>query len=357
MKIVLFAQNTPIFYTGDMDMEKKVTVLDIANALNLSRNTVSKALNGKNVPTKTRNMVINTAIEMGYKGYQLAASSEASLGQKKVVILSSRLLMNINYYISVLRGIEETLTNYDIELIQFSITNPDSFSKFKRYLSNNQVDGIICIEFFDPGYIVDLLELDSAVIFLDYPIYNLTLSGKYDIILPESFHEIKNFCIRLINEEDCRTFGFVGDYFHCLSFYERFNGMREALFLSGLPVDLHYSILNDDSTPYDPSTLVTALKNLPALPDCFVAANDTIAINLLAALQQLKVPVPSKVKVIGFDNIAEAKRTNPPLTSINVNKAALGKKIITQLLDRIANPTQPNQLIHITSKIITRSST
>lgn len=338
-------------------MKKAVTVSDIADALNLSRNTVSKALNGKHVPTKTRNMVLHAAIEMGYKGYKLAASSEVSLGQKKFVILSSRLLMNINYYISVLKGIEEILTNYDIELLQFSITNSDSFLKFKQYLENNTVDGIICIEFFKPDYIIELLKLEPNVIFLDFPLYNITFSGKYDIILPESFHVIKNYCLKLIQESNCKTFGFVGDYRHCLSFYERFTGMREALFLSGLPVDLQYSILNDDSTPYDSDALAKALTELPVLPDCFVAANDTIALNLLSALQQLKVSIPDKIKIIGFDNIAEAKRSNPPLTSVNVNKTALGKKVITQLLDRISNPAQANQTIYITSKMITRSST
>lgn len=338
-------------------MKKNVTVSDIADALNLSRNTVSKALNGKHVPTKTRNMVLHAAIEMGYKGYKLAASTEVSLGQKRFVILSSRLLMNINYYISVLKGIEESLNSYDIELLQFNIINNESFSKFKQYLENNTVDGIICIEFFKPDYIIELLEFESKVIFLDFPLYSGLPDGKYDIILPESYHVIKNFCTKLIQTGNCKTFGFVGDYHHCLSFYERFTGMREALFLSGLPVDLQYSILNDDSTPYDSKTLYDALSKLPSLPDCFVAANDFIAMNLLSALQRLKVSVPDQVKIIGFDNIAEVKRSNPPLTSVNVNKAALGKKVITQLMDRVANPAQANQTIYIASKVILRSST
>lgn len=338
-------------------MKKNITIEDIANALNMSRNTVSKALNGKHVPPKTRNAVINAAIEMGYKGYKLAASTEGSLGQKRFLILSSRLLMNINYYIYVLRGIEEDLIHYDIELVQFSITNTASFSKLTRYLSDSKVDGIICIEFFEPGYIAQLLELGLPIVFLDFPLYNSTLRGKYDIILPESQDIIKNFCIQLIRQENCRTFGFVGDYLHCRSFYERFTGMREALFLSGLPVDLQYSILNDDSVPYDPENLAGALLSLPALPDCFIAANDSIAISLLAALRSIKARIPADTRVIGFDNIAESKNVNPPLTSINVNKTALGKRLISLLLDRIANPLQANQVIHIASNIVVRSST
>jgi LacI family transcriptional regulator len=338
-------------------MKNSVTIQDLANALGMSRNTVSKALNGQHVPAKTRNAVINAAIEMGYKGYKLAANSEVSLGQKRFLILSSQLLMKYNYYVHVLRGIEESLTDYDIELVQFSITNPASFSKFKRYLSDYKVDGIICIEFFEPQYIAELLEMGLALIFLDFPLYTTALRGHYDIILPESFEAVKGLCMQMIREENCKTFGFVGDYLHCQSFYERFTGMKEALFLSGLPVDLQYSILNDDSTPYEPQTLAEAISALPALPDCFVAANDSIALSMLTALKSLKIHVPKDVKVVGFDNISDAKLSSPPLTTFNVNKHALGKRLVSILLDRISNPTQANQLIYIASKNIIRSST
>lgn len=338
-------------------MEKKVTIQDIADTLNLSRNTVSKALNGKSVPARTRNAVLNAAIEMGYKGYKLAASSDGALGQRRFVILSTRLLLNMNYYILVLRGMEENLLDYDVDLVQFRITNQASFSKFKHYLSSSKVDGIVCMEFFEPKYIAELLELETALVFLDFPLYNSTLRGKYDIILPESQDAIKNFCMDMIRESNCRTFGFVGDYLHCRSFYERFTGMREALFFSSIPVDLHYSILNDDSMPYDSEALANEIHNLSALPDCFVAANDTIAINLLKALKSLKISVPKDVKVIGFDNVADAKSCTPPLTSVNVNKSMLGKRIIGLLMDRIANPMQANQIIHISSKLVIRSST
>lgn len=338
-------------------MKKAVTIQDIADTLGMSRNTVSKALNGKHVPVKTRNAVISAAIEMGYKGYKLAATSEGSLGHRRFVILSTRLLMNITFFISVLRGIEESLMDYDIDLVQFSITNPASFTKFKRYLADAKVDGIICMEFFEPDYITQLLEQGIPLVFFDFPLLESSPRGGYDIILPESEMAVKRYCMQLIREEGCKTFGFVGDYRHCRSFYERFVGMREALFLSGLPVDLKYSILEDDSIGYTPENLAQMLDQLPELPDCFIAANDSIALNLIAALKSRKVHIPRDVKVVGFDNSPRIKQVTPLLTSFNVDKIALGRKLTTLLLDRVANPTQANQVIHIMSKVIVRGST
>jgi len=338
-------------------MKNSITIQDLANTLGMSRNTVSKALNGKHVPAKTRNAVITAAIEMGYKGYKLAANSEGSLGQKRFLILSSRLLMNIGYYIHVLRGIEESLTDYDIELMQFNVTNTASFAKFKRYVADYKVDGIICIEFFESQYIAELTELGIALVFLDFPLIDTGLKGHYDIVLPESHYAVKNLCTQLIAEETCKTFGFVGDFRHCQSFYERFTGMTEALFLSGLPLDLSYSVLQDDTMPYEAKKLEQIISCMKKLPDCFIAANDSIALNVLTALKSLKIHVPKDIKVIGFDNIAEAKLSSPPLTTFNVNKTALGKRIVSILLDRISNPTQANQLIYIASKNVIRSST
>ncbi|MDE7281217.1 MAG: LacI family DNA-binding transcriptional regulator, partial [Ruminiclostridium sp.] len=166
-------------------MKKSVTVQDIANSLNLSRNTVSKALNGKPVPIKTRNAVINAAIEMGYKSYQVAAATDTSLKQKRFAIISSRLLMSITYHSYILKGIEDSLSEYDIELVQFRITDDTSFNKFKRYLTEFGVDGIICIEFFNSDYISELLEIGQAFVFMDFPLTDTMPKGKYDIILPE----------------------------------------------------------------------------------------------------------------------------------------------------------------------------
>lgn len=338
-------------------MNNSVTIQDIADALSLSRNTVSKALNGKHVPPKTREAVLNAAIEMGYRGYGLAAANTVPAGPTQFILLSSQLLTNSNYHVHVLRGIEDSLAGRGIDLIQFCVTSPESFERFMKYLSKASIEGIICIEFFEPTYISRLLKSGCPIIFLDFPVVDMEIKGSYDIILPESQESVRRFCMSMIREGKAQTFGFVGEYLHCRSFYERFLGMREALFLSGVPVDLAYSITDTDALPYDSQALTRAILGLPALPDCFVAANDVIAIALLDALKHLEVDVPGRVRVIGFDNVVDSKKTVPPLSTINVNKSALGKCIPHLLLNRINFPAQANQTIHIASTILARSTT
>ena len=51
-------------------MTKRVTIQDIADALGISRNTVSKAINNsEGLVEGTRKKILNKAIEMGYKQF------------------------------------------------------------------------------------------------------------------------------------------------------------------------------------------------------------------------------------------------------------------------------------------------
>ena len=86
-------------------MKKAVTIKDIAEQLNLSRNTVAKALNGQYVPEKTREAVLNKAREMNYKSLNL---NRIEVGNKKyrLLLISGKPLNNMNYFIPLIKGVE-----------------------------------------------------------------------------------------------------------------------------------------------------------------------------------------------------------------------------------------------------------
>ncbi len=337
----------------------KITIQDIADALKLSRNTVSKALNGQYVPPKTRNLVLNAAIEMGYKSYRSVASTDTARVHKRIALVTSRFLMNISYYIFVMRGIEAALEDKDIELLQFMVSNDNSFRKLTTYLEESGIDGIVCIELFRSNYLSALIELGYPVVSLDSPVTLSVATGRYDLILPGSFEFVRNCCRDLIREKDCKTFGYIGDPMHCRSFYERFVGMREALFLENLPYSPEYGILSDDASfQYaNPYALYNVLSECIELPDCFVCANDAIALALIEALKKINIKIPKTVKVIGFDNIPESKNSDPALTTFNVDKVGLGKRLLSILLERIDHPKDKNRLIYIESRLIVRQTT
>jgi DNA-binding LacI/PurR family transcriptional regulator len=64
-------------------------------------------------------------------------------------------------------------------------------------------------------------------------------------------------------------------------------------------------------------------------------ANDLVAITFILAAKQAGIAVPERVSVVGFDDIDLAGFVSPALTTMAVDKAAMGRLAVTLLAHRI----------------------
>ncbi len=85
-----------------------------------------------------------------------------------------------------------------------------------------------------------------------------------------------------------------------------------------------------------------------------LAFNDAMAIGLLAAFNRKGVRVPEDISIIGFDNITQAKYTNPPLTTIDGFLYQIGKECAQMLISKINN--EPVSTKVVTTELIIRNS-
>ncbi len=85
-------------------MKKAVTIKEIAEQLNLSRNTVAKALNGQYVPEKTRELVLRKAQEMKYKSLNVS-HIESGAKKYRILLVSGKPLNNMNYFVPLIKRI------------------------------------------------------------------------------------------------------------------------------------------------------------------------------------------------------------------------------------------------------------
>ena len=93
------------------------------------------------------------------------------------------------------------------------------------------------------------------------------------------------------------------------------------------------------------------------LPTAVYATSDTIAIGLLRAAYQTGVSVPGQVSVIGFDNIAIAAYTVPPLTTVSFDLRTFAATTLDLLRDRIEDPSRPPRRITVPHEVVPRAST
>jgi len=339
-------------------MSNKICMNDIAEALNMSRNTISKAFNNQYLPEKTRTLILNKAIELGYKNLDQVSKRETILHKKNILILTINDIQNLNFFLSVIRGIDSIVSKYDLNLFQYQFDSLQKIKDFKGYVEAKNISGILCLETFNKKYICQILNLNIPVVFIDSAINTFHSRGNYDIVLMENIGSVKNTMLQVAKTSPIHSFGFVGDFEHCLSFNERFIGYREALFQLEIPYTKEYNITEPDEFPYgNISILSRKLSTMNRLPECFVCANDFIAISIINALQALEKRVPEDVQVIGFDNTQDAKNFSVPLTTIDTDKELLGKEGIVTLLNRIKYIEDTNRVIHIKTSSIFRATT
>ncbi|MER7212363.1 LacI family DNA-binding transcriptional regulator [Streptosporangium sp. NPDC000239] len=92
-------------------------------------------------------------------------------------------------------------------------------------------------------------------------------------------------------------------------------------------------------------------------PTAIFAANDTVAIGVLAAAAELGLRVPEDLSVVGYDNVHLAGTQPISLTTVDQPRRAMGRSAAALLSDRIGDPGKVARLREITPKLVVRRST
>ena len=338
-------------------MKKAITIKEIAQELGLSRNTVSKALNGQYVPPKTREIVLRKAKELNYKCF-----SDESLASKKyrILLLSGKPIHNMTFFLPLVKSVENYCFDKNYDFFQYTYhSNVNSFWSISEHIRSLNVDGIIAIECFDGDFVNSLLDMDLPVCFIDFPGYKFDLRRKFDLLCCADQKVVCEYLKQLIDGYKLHRFTYVGDYRHCLSFHERYMGMLRALYRTKHSHHVGEDILEDDQN-FDYGNVEALKAKISALqrfPECFVCCNDFVAKAVAEALRQLGYIVPDDTMVIGFDGVVEAKVAIPPLTTFYVDKEYLGINAIRTLVNRIERKDSPTTTIMMDCDLIVREST
>lgn len=345
-------------------MAARVTMQDIADELGLSRNTVSKALNNApGLADATRERIIQKAREMGYKHFVLAQAlmtpdQEGALpisGRKysgEIALLSSRFLggshfasLTIDAFHSQIDRLGFTLGMHRVRPAHIeSLLLPTTFKR-------ERVAAIICFEMFDRAYDEMLCDLGLPILFVDGP---APVDGRQlpaDQLCMENIMGISRLVKDVVAAGRTRI-GFIGNYRHCRSFYERYAALRLALDLEGLPLEDKFVI------PHNGLQMIgTCFEERGELPDLFVCANDFVATKALLALRGLGFDVPRDVWLSGFDDSPESRTCIPPLTTVHIHTHIIAHTAVRLLLSRMDEPSLEYRQVHTETELLYRAST
>ena len=349
-------------------MTTKVTIQDIANELQLSRNTVSKAINNTGVlADATREKILRKAAEMGYKQFaylplfqeDTAKAAEHSIlpsDKREIAMLTTQFLssshfssMMLDRFQSEIEHLHSCTTIHRISLIELKE------KKLPSSLNIQRTAGIICFEVFDYDYAQMLCDLDVPLLFVDSPVMNMRPPLKADRLYMENRIEIQNAVAHMVQRGKKRI-SFAGDKNHCQSFFERYMAYKDAVEYFGLTEGLSTCAMPSGQQNY-PVSLYETIRRFKTMPDAFVCANDFVAMDLVKALNELGYSVPDDIWVCGFDDSQEASYFAPRLTSIHIHGQIMGYTAANLLMTRIEEPSLNYRTVYTETNLILREST
>ena len=343
---------------------KKVTIQDIADALGISRNTVSKAINNSDgLADATREKILQKAVEMGYKQFSyvnsLARVSPVVPGAGRTEGYAGEIALLTTTFLSLSHFSSPMLDKFQREISQLGFTlnlhRVDELCLKNRVLpitfSKERVRAILCIEMFDWEYDNMICEMGLPVLFVDGPHKRDGRVLPADQLYMANITEITKL-VNFLLESGRKKIGFIGDYEHCQSFYERYLGYRTAMMMAGENVDESFIIKT-----IDVPDLEKCLSALKTYPDVFLCANDFVAMDSIRILRSMGRKIPEEILFSGFDDSPESRIITPNLTTVHIHTQVMAFAAVDLLMSRIKEPSLDYRIMHTQTDLILREST
>ena len=346
-------------------MKSKVTIQDIADALGISRNTVSKAINNsEGLADATREKILQKAVEMGYKQFSyvsaFASLSENPSGetrpfhgfQGEIALFTTVFLTQSHFASLILDKFQREISQLGYTMNTHRVTEENlREGTLPLTFRPEQVKAIICIEMFDRRYDEMVCEMGIPVLFVDGPVKRDGFSLPADQLYMDNTTEIARFVGDALRRGD-RRIGFIGNPEHCQSFFERFAAFRFSMLMAGEPVRDEYLIRYNR-----PDEIAEKLYALDELPDVFICANDFVASDAMRALFSIGKSVPEDVRLLGFDDSAESRHSHPTLSTVHIHTQIMAYEAVHLLMSRIKEPSLDFRTVHTQTDLIEREST
>jgi LacI family transcriptional regulator len=328
-------------------LNKEITIYDLAERLNLSPATISRALNDDPVvKKKTRKVILEAAKELGYRKNTFARNLRSQRTNTIGVLVHE---LKSNFITSVLAGIEKVTTEAGYDLI--IAHSSESFEKEAANALNlfhKRVDGLIAslasntenLDHFTP-----FNEKGIPVVFFDRVEEN-TNSTKVIIDNYTCGYKATQHLI----EQACKQIVLVTADLRRNVYGQRHQGYADALANAGIAYDENLVLIKDLSERCGVEAALDIIR-MNKRPDGAFITNDFSAAVCMQTLKEHGLRIPHDIAVVGFNDDAISKIIEPQLTTIRYPGTEMGELAALNLINHLQGLAN----LHHTKTIIVRS--
>ncbi|SHK84434.1 transcriptional regulator, LacI family [Chitinophaga jiangningensis] len=338
-----------------MSKRTEKTIVDIAEELQLSVSTVSRALNDHpNISARTKERVKKVAKKIGYRPNALAAGLRNNKS-KTIGLIVPRISMFFPATISTI--IQNKLQEFGYNLI--ICQSNDSYEQevaLANTLYSARVDGLV---------------VSTTLYTTDFAHFDIFRNNNIPLVF---FDRVpKDYNVKVIKGDDYRG-GYVAtthlvekgckDIVHisgpltCCLYSDRVAGYKAALQEHGLPSKKN-RIFYQELTRENAWQTCEKIFGQQPYPDGIFASNDTTAITIIEYCRKMHLRVPEDVKIVGYSNDPRTEIVTPSISSVDQYPAMMGERVVAVLMELIngrqsAEPRYSQEIIPI--QLIERQS-
>ena len=328
-------------------MARRLTITDVALAAGVSVATVSKVINGRDgIATATSARVLGVVQELGYES-SLVARSLRSHHTHVIGILVAEFEP---FSAEILKGAGSGLGDTDYELLAYTGARQSGHAGWERRylsrLSGTLIDGAIIVT-------PTVVDADAGV-----PVVAIDPhAGSAELPSVESDNLAGGLlATRHLIELGHRRIAFLAGRPDLESSRQREGGFRQALSEAGIEVDPSLVRMSDYRRDAAHQPAIELLSR-PDRPTAVFAGNDLSAIGTMEAAQEMGLDVPGDVSVIGFDDIPEAARTTPALSTVRQPIQQMGSAAVELLIALLDGRIPENTHVRLPTSLVLRGTT
>lgn len=322
------------------------TIRDVSRKARVSVATVSRVLNNQpGYSEETRQRVLAAIEALGYQPNQVARGLVSRKTRTIGVMFPT---VSSMFSAALLQGIEGEahLRDYGVFVCNIG-EHGNRFDRVIGMLAEKRVDGLLFVsEWLGESFAERLGELNIPVVLVSTG----GPGSPFPYVKADDFRAAFQATTHLL-EAGHRRIGMVsGPPEDAIAGGPRIEGYRHALRAYGLvPSDRDMAVGRFDFY----SGLEAAEQLLDRAPDltAVFAASDEMAAGVLACCYRRGIRVPDTLSVIGYDNLAVAEMTSPPLTTVAQPLEQMGRTAMEMLLAMLDGAPVPDSVLMETTVV------
>ena len=336
-------------------MTRKSRIADIAEAAGVSIASVSKALNNRSgVGNESRERILEVAARLDYrhKTADLADAFPSGIA----VVTTAALYLNSQFYEGVIGGALKAANEAGVAA-KVHLLTPDIETgsvNVERLVAEERAC-LLLVGLDHPLLIDQVVRSQAPAVILN----GIDRTMRLSCVLPDNRSAGWLATSRLLSEGHTEIVH-VSRLFRT-SLKERFDGFRDAMQEAGIAIDPDRHLFDLTAAgilePDMSNALIEAMqRGRFSKATAFVCSNDIMALGVIDALRALGRSIPRDYSVIGMDDISIAQHSNPPLTTVRIEREEIGRVGWEILRERAQNSEARPRRIGLAVKIVERAT-